>query len=57
MIALLAKANDWFSRLKSGECKSISELANEDGSSNKYICRIMPVSASLTRDPAKDTGW
>ena len=44
MIALLAKANDWFSRLKSGECKSISELANEDGSSKEFRCQMTGLS-------------
>jgi DNA invertase Pin-like site-specific DNA recombinase len=41
MIALLAKATDWFNRLKSGECKSISALAEEDGSTAPYICKVI----------------
>ena len=43
MIALLAKANDWFSRLKSGECKSVSELAEEDNVRGKHICKLLPL--------------
>ena len=43
MIALLAKTNDWFSRLKSGECKSVSELAEEDNVRGKHICKLLPL--------------
>ncbi len=43
MIALLTKANDWFSRLKSGECKSVSELAEEDNVRGKHICKLLPL--------------
>ena len=35
-----AEAIDWFN-LKSGECKSISALAEEDGSTAPYICKVI----------------
>ena len=41
MVALLSKANDWFRRLKSGECNSISALAEEEGSTSPYICKVV----------------
>ena len=43
MITLLTKASDWFSQLRSGECKNMAEIAKEDGTTTAYVCKIIPL--------------
>lgn len=42
LIALIAKAQDWFVQLASGRCGSVSEVARQsDVSSASYVSRVM----------------
>ena len=41
MVALLAKAHDWFERLTSGRVVSINAIAKEEKVSSAYVTRVM----------------
>ena len=41
LIALLAKAYEWFGRLKSGQSISVSSLAAEEGVSPSWVSRVI----------------
>ena len=41
MLTLLVKANDWFSRLARGECRSMTDIAQEEGATIPYISRVI----------------
>jgi DNA invertase Pin-like site-specific DNA recombinase len=41
MMTLLVKANDWFDRLARGECRSMTDIAQEEGATIPYISRVI----------------
>jgi hypothetical protein len=41
LIALLARAHDWFGRLSSGQAGHVSAIAAESGFSASYVTRVM----------------
>ena len=41
MLTLLVKANDWFDRLARGECRSMTDIAQEEGAIIPYISRVI----------------
>ena len=41
MVALLARAHDWFGRLTSGHHEQVSTIAAEDGFSPSYVTRVI----------------
>ena len=43
LVALMAKAHDWFSRLASGRCDSVEAIAREAGVAGSYVTRVIYV--------------
>ena len=41
LVALLAKAEEWFARLASGRCDSIQAIAREEHVSSSYVTRVI----------------
>lgn len=41
LVALLAKAHDWFARLRSGRCNSILAIAREEQVTSSYVTRVV----------------
>jgi DNA invertase Pin-like site-specific DNA recombinase len=41
LVALLAKAQDWFDRLTSGRCNSILSIARQEQVSSSYVTRVI----------------
>jgi hypothetical protein len=40
LVALLARATDWFGRLTSGQAQSVAEIAQAEGVTNAYVTRV-----------------
>jgi ParB-like chromosome segregation protein Spo0J len=43
MIRALVKAHRWRQRIESGRAKSITDLAAQEGVTDAYVCRILPL--------------
>jgi len=43
MIKALVKAHRWRRRIESGKAKSITDLAAQEGVTDAYVCRILPL--------------
>jgi DNA invertase Pin-like site-specific DNA recombinase len=41
MVALLAKAHDWFARLTSGRCDSVNTIAQDENVTSSYVTRVI----------------
>ena len=40
LVALLARAADWFGRLTSGQASSVAQIAQAEGVTNAYVTRV-----------------
>ena len=40
LVALLARATDWFERLTSGQANSVAQIAQAEGVTNAYVIRV-----------------
>ena len=40
LVALLARAADWFGRLTSGQASSVAEIAHAEGVTTAYVTRV-----------------
>ncbi len=43
MIRALVKAHRWRRRIESGKAKSITDLAAQEGVTDAYVCRLLPL--------------
>ena len=43
LVKALARAHRWQRGLESGEAKSITDLAEQEGVTDAYICRLLPL--------------
>lgn len=43
MIRALVKAHRWRRRIESGRAKSITDLAAQEGVTDAYVCRLLPL--------------
>jgi hypothetical protein len=43
LIKVLVKAHRWRRRIESGRAKSITDLAAQEGVTDAYICRVLPL--------------
>lgn len=43
LIRAIMKAHRWRRRIESGEAKSITELAAQEGVTDAYVCRLLPL--------------
>lgn len=41
LVAMIAKAHDWFARLSSGRCESIQAIAKEEQVTSVYVMRVI----------------
>ena len=43
LIKALARAHRWRRRIESGQAKSITDLAEQEGVTDAYVCRLLPL--------------
>ena len=43
LIKALVRAHRWRRRIESGQAKSMTDLAEQEGVTNAYICRLLPL--------------
>jgi hypothetical protein len=43
LIKALVRAHRWRRRVESGEAKSITDLAEQEGVTDAYVCRLLPL--------------
>ena len=43
MIKALVRAHRWRRRIKRGQAKSITDLAEQEGGTDAYVCRLLPL--------------
>jgi hypothetical protein len=43
LVKALVRAHRWRRRIESGQAKSITDLAEEEGVTNAYVCRVLPL--------------
>jgi hypothetical protein len=43
LVKALLRAHRWRRRIKSGEAKSITGLAEQEGVTDAYVCRVLPL--------------
>ena len=43
ILRALVKAHRWRRRIESGKAKSIADLAAQEGVTNAYVCRLLPL--------------
>ena len=43
LIKAVCRAHDWFARLRSGEARSVKEIAKQDGVAAAYVSRLLPL--------------
>jgi hypothetical protein len=43
LIRALVRAHRWRRRIESGQAKSITDLAEQEGVTDAYICRLLPL--------------
>jgi hypothetical protein len=43
MIKALTRAHRWRRRIESGQAKSITDLAEQEGVTDAYVCRLLPL--------------
>jgi hypothetical protein len=43
LVKALARAHRWRRRIESGQAKSITDLAEQEGVTNAYVCRLLPL--------------
>jgi hypothetical protein len=43
MIRALVRAHRWRRKIESGQAKSITDLAEQDGVTDAYVCRLLPI--------------
>jgi hypothetical protein len=43
LIKALVRAHRWRSRIESGRAKSITDLAEQEGVTDAYVCRLLPL--------------
>jgi hypothetical protein len=43
LIKALVRAHRWRRRIESGQAKSITELAEQEGITDAYVCRLLPL--------------
>jgi hypothetical protein len=43
LIKALVRAHRWRRRIESGRAKSITDLAEQDGVTDAYVCRLLPL--------------
>ena len=43
LIKALVRAHRWRRRIESGQAKSITELAEQEGVTDAYVCRLLPL--------------
>ena len=44
LIKALVRAHRWRRRIENGQAKSITDLAEQEGVTDAYVCRLMPLS-------------
>jgi hypothetical protein len=45
LIKALVRAHRWRRRIESGQVKSITDLAEQEGVTDAYVCRILPLTS------------
>jgi hypothetical protein len=43
LVAALIRAHRWRRRIESGRAKSITDLAEQEGVTDAYVCRLLPL--------------
>jgi hypothetical protein len=43
LVKALVRAHRWRRRIESGQAKSITDLAEQEGVTDAYVCRILPL--------------
>jgi hypothetical protein len=43
LVKALARAHQWRRRIESGQAKSITDLAEQEGVTDAYVCRLLPL--------------
>jgi hypothetical protein len=43
LVKALVRAHRWRRRIESGQAKSITELAEQEGVTDAYVCRLLPL--------------
>ena len=43
LVKALVRAHRWRRRIESGQAKSITDLAEQEGVTNAYVCRLLPL--------------
>ena len=43
LVARIAKAHDWFNRLRSGQCNSIGAIEKEEKVSTTHMAQVLPL--------------
>ena len=43
LIKALVRANRWRRKIESGRARSITSLAEQEGGTNAYVCRLLPL--------------
>jgi hypothetical protein len=43
LIKALVRAHHWRRRIESGQAKSITDLAEQEGVTDAYVCRLLPL--------------
>jgi hypothetical protein len=48
LVKALFRAHRWRRRIESGQAKSITDLAEQEGVTDAYICRLLPLTCRPT---------
>ena len=43
LVKALVRAHRWRRRIESGQAKSITDLAEQEGVTDAYVCRLLPI--------------
>jgi hypothetical protein len=46
LVKALVRAHRWRRRIESGQAKSITDLAEQQGVTDAYVCRLLPLTCS-----------
>jgi hypothetical protein len=65
LVKAIVRAHRWRRRIESGQAKSITDLAEQDGVTDAYVCRLLPltclapdiVEATSTGGSPRGSGW
>ena len=57
LVKALVRAHRWRRRIESGQARSVTDLAEQEGVTDAYVCRLLPAHLLGARHCGSDSGW